>query len=643
MSNAPATPAGPVPVATPGAALRAGLGLAIIAAVVIAYWQSANAPFFFDDHPGIVRNESIRRLWPLPEPLSPPTTAAGAAGRPIVNLTLALNYAWGGLAPAGYHWFNVALHAAVALLLFAVLGRTLRQAAVCHQPELCAAAAALVWAVHPLTTESVVCVIQRNEILVALFLLATLYAFMRSVNSRAGMLWQLASVACCALGMASKETMVGAPLIVLLHDRAFSARSLRTAWSARWRYYCGLFATWLLLGLLVAHNRERAGTVGFGLGTSPWDYLVTQFHALAVYARLSFWPHPLVADYGFALAPLRAVWPEAILVVAAAGVTVFGLRRNRRWAFAAATFFILLAPSSSLLPLTTQTIAEHRMYLPLAAVIGLCACGSTMLLRRRAWLGCAVAAPLIVLTAERVKTYRLEKTIWADTAAKRPGNARAWSGLAHALVEEGRWAEAGQRYATAVQLRPDYADTQNDYANVLLHLGRGSEALAHYREAHRLKPDDNDIQLNYADALVSTGDVAGGIENFQAVLARDPRNFRALNSLGNAWLGLNRYNESLASFTAALAADPGSATAHNNTAVVLMNLGRYAEAVAHYESALRQLGGSALVHHNLALALEGAGRVADAMEQEREALKLDPTMQRAREHLDRLAAGAPNR
>lgn len=617
----------------------------LMVAVSLAYLHCARVPFIFDDRPGIERNDSIRHVWPLTIPLQPPVTAAGAAGRPIVNLSLAVNYAIGGLNPSGYHVANVAFHIVAALLLCGVVGRTLaRVPAWRSRARTLALAIALLWAVHPLVTESVVCVIQRNEILASIFLLGTLYAFIRSTESSDHRVaWQIGSMACCLAGMATKETMVGAPLIVLLYDRAFVAGAAKNALSSRWRYYAALAATWLLLAALVAGHHERAGTVGFDLGTSPWRYLVTQFHAIALYLKLTLWPHPLVLDYGFALVPrLSDVGPQAILIVGIAIGTAWAVARNRRWAVIAACFFVLLAPSSSILPLTTQTIAEHRMYLPLACVVVGAVLALGLVLRRSAWVT-IIALPLIVLTGQRVHVYSSEESIWADTIAKQPSNARAWSSLANVYVREERWQEAADLYARAVQLRPDYADAQNDDANVLMHLGRPADAVSHYASAARLKPEDDDIAVNYADALVATGALDRAAPVLQEVLTRNPQSFRALSSQGDTWLKLNRPADALPFFLRAVEVQPESGVAHNNAAVALMNLGRYGEAVKHYRAALRQMGGVALIHHNLALALDGAGRIAESVAEENEALRLDPAMTRAQEHLAELQQRAGNR
>gem|GEM_PF-4717574 len=95
--------------------------LLIGCAAVAAYHDGLFGPFVFDDVPAILENFTIKNLGNIGRVLAPPLTAAGAVGRPIVNLSLAINYALGGTHPVGYHIVNLCLHVLVALTLFSVL------------------------------------------------------------------------------------------------------------------------------------------------------------------------------------------------------------------------------------------------------------------------------------------------------------------------------------------------------------------------------------------------------------------------------------------------------------------------------------------------------------------------------------------
>jgi tetratricopeptide (TPR) repeat protein len=632
---------------------RGVMGGLILTAVALAYHNSLRVPFLFDDGPAILRNQTIRQLWALPGALQPPLEGAGVTGRPLVNLSLAINYAWGGLAVPGYHMLNLLLHGLTSLTLWGVLRRTLCRPVVpayyrVHAESL-AGGVALWWSVHPLLTESVVCVVQRNEIMGGLFYLLTLYGFIRSATSAepagggergTAIFWAGVAVASCLSGMASKEIMATAPFMVLLYDRTFVAGSFSSALKQRSRFYLSLAATWALLAWLMLGNNQRDGIVGFGLGVSGWEYLLTQCRALVIYLRLSLWPHPLVLDYGPDMVHgWREVWWQGMIVVSLLLGTLVALWRRPVLGFVGAWFFVILAPSSSFIPLTTQPMAEHRMYLPLVAVLMLLMVIGLRLLRRgRILVVLLVAITLGVTTDQRNQIYGDEERLWRDLLVKQPVNARAYASLAHYLVGQQRWAEAAECYEQGLRLRPDYADAQSDYASVLLRLDRRAEAIIHYQEARRLKPADAAIQFNLGLALAQSGRSTEARDLFAAILAHDSGRMSATlyYQLGNALFDLDQVAESAVAYRQALERDPNYPEAHHNLALVLVRLGRPAEAIPHYEAALRQLTNSAQAHHNFAIALERVGRVLEAIAQDEAALRLAPDFTAAREHRERL-------
>src|SRR5438270_879905 len=153
----------------------------------LAYRNTFSAPFIFDDGHVVQVNLTIRKLWPLTTVLSPPHGyGLTVEGRPLINLSLAINYAFGGTDVAGYHVINLVIHVLAALTLFGLVRRTLQQAR--HREHYStltaislAGAIALLWALHPLQTEAVTYIVQRAESLMALCYLLTLYCFVRSV------------------------------------------------------------------------------------------------------------------------------------------------------------------------------------------------------------------------------------------------------------------------------------------------------------------------------------------------------------------------------------------------------------------------------------------------------------------------------
>jgi tetratricopeptide (TPR) repeat protein len=605
---------------------------AILAAGAIAvYSRTFSVPLLFDDNAAIVDNATIRHwstaFWP---PIN--TTASG---RPILNFSLAINYAIGGLAVWSYHAANLAIHVLAGLTLFGIVRRTLRlrsgQALVAagqgrrdpplnkgaaagsdatssSDATLLALAVALLWTLHPLQTESVTYIIQRAESLMGLFYLLTLYCFIRGTEAdgRPRRRWFALSVTACLLGMATKEVMVSAPLIVLLYDRTFVAGSFREAWRRHRGLHMALAAAWLLLaGLVASAGWDRNGRFGFDTGLAPWAYWLTQFEAVSRYLWLSVWPHPLVFEYGtfWVQRPAEPARYALVVVVLAVAVLI-ALWRRPALGFLGAWFFVILAPTS-IMPGRIQMIVEHRMYLPLAAMMTLAAMGIHAVLRRHSWVVFAVLAlGLGLLTVRRNEDYRSELTIWSDTLAKRPNNELAHTNLGVA------WSKVP---------------------------GRRNEAIAEFEAALRLRPDDAEAHYNLGLAWSQMpGRLHEAIAEFEVALRLQPDYAEAHNNLGIAWTQMpGRLHDAAAEFETALRLQPDYAEAHNNLGNAWSQMpGRLNDAIAQYQAALRLLPDSVDAHYNLGLAWSKMpGRLKDAAAQFEEVLRLSPNDPAARQAL----------
>jgi len=620
----------------------AGAGV-LAAAATAAYWRTFSVPLIFDDEPSVAGNPTIRHLaaalWP------PAGETVG--GRPVLNLSLAVNYAISGTAVWSYHALNLAIHILAGLTLFGVIRRTLaRRAEPAATPV--AFCASLLWTLHPLQTESVTYTIQRAESLVGLFYLLTLYCFIRGAEGDGGRRnwWFALSCAACLLGMGTKEVMISAPLIVLLYDRTFLAGGFGEALRRRGRAYAGLAATWLVLALLVVSAKGRGGSAGFGTGVAWWRYGLTQFPAIVHYLRLSLWPSPLVFDYGNGLEiPSLRVAPFALVVAGLAAATAWALVRRPALGFLGAWFLAILAPSSSIVPVATQTMAEHRMYLPLAAVVILPVAGIYRWLRPVALPLClALAAVLAWATWQRNGDYSSNERIWSDTVAKLPVNERAHYNLGCILqAMPGRLPEAIAQFEEAVRLYPDYAGAHCNLGMALASVGRLPEAIAHYEQALRVKPDFAVAHNNLGNALGASGRTPEAMAHFKEALRIRPDYVEAHNDLGCALAKTpGRLDEAVAEFEEALRLEPDFVAAHYNLGNALNSLGRSSEAVAQYEEALRIKPDDAMIHFYLAgMLLRIPGRTGEAVAHLEEVARLQPDNRRVREMIAEIEASRP--
>jgi len=536
------------------------LALVLIAvAGSFANMNSFRGVFVLDDVRAIVRNESIRSLWPLSGPLSPPGRST-VAGRPVANLSFAANYALAGvltplagpdasrepaaLDPAPFHAGNLIIHLLAAITLFGVIRRTLLTPSLAPAlggaPLWIALAVALVWVVHPLTTAAVTYVVQRAESLMALFYLLTLYCSIRaSGESRTGW-WTAAAVASCTLGMATKEAMVTAPVLVAAWWWLFVPADARGARRRARTFIPCLVATWAVLAFLVSGER-RDPSLSLGWDAS-WAYLLAQAEVVVHYLRLAIVPSPLVFLYDWPLGTsLGAVAWEAALLAALVVLTAVGLARRHPASFLGAWFFLVLAPSSSILPIVTEVAAEHRMYLPLAAVIAGVASGGVLLGRRipSRNVGLGVAAITVIAcvgvlaaeTRERNRVYWSAVGLWGDTVAKRPKDARARVAYGEALAQAVRPAEAEAQFRVAMALAPDDPAARVRLGAVLAQQRRFDEAIPHLERAVALRPDDPDAHRFLAEAFAAQGQDLAAVRQFEQALRTMPGDPRLMARL----------------------------------------------------------------------------------------------------------------
>ena len=369
-------------------------GLFLFATVCLLYSRSVRTPFIFDDGPTIEKNKSIRQLWPpfgddqQPGPLNPPGQIPTTA-RQLVNLSFAVNYYFGGLDPFGYHAFNILLHAVSTLLLALIVYRTLRLEYFAGRFDRAAGwlavASALLWALHPLNTETVSYVTQRTEGLMGVCYLAAIYASQRywaATRTLARASWVGVAVLACLTGSLSKEMIASVPATVLLYEWTFISGSIKKIFRNSWPLYVAIVLA--LSPLAITDLRGlRTPLAGFDQGISPVVWWMTQAKVLLMYLQLTFWPWPLAIHYETAyIETFAEAWPFVVPVVAAGVAILWLLWRRRPAGYVGAWVLIVLSPTI-VIPLAYEVAVERRMYVPLAAIAPFIVVGGYALISAR--------------------------------------------------------------------------------------------------------------------------------------------------------------------------------------------------------------------------------------------------------------------
>jgi protein O-mannosyl-transferase len=517
---------------------------------VAAYALALRGALQFDDGHTIVENDALLAPWAL---LASAPRRLLAGDRVLVELTFALDRAAGGLDPLPYHLTSLALHLVVVGLAFAFARRLLERAG--HpSPRAVALAAAGIFALHPLQTQAVTYVSQRAEVLASLFYLAGLLLLLRAEargRTRAGLVAWLGATAALLLGLGSKLIVLTLPAAYVLVGAVFPRSGERGGRLAAAGRRLAVVAPWLALGTVAALRfaRTLAGRVDAGLdipGLSPGRYLLTELSALVAHLRMFAWPAGQSVDHAYplydpsraAITALSGALLAALLVVGAAlafgrGRGASGDGTRRVVGFGVLWFFLLLAPTSTILPVR-DPLVEHRSYLALLGpALAVAALGAGAL---RRWApgkaGAALAATaalwlaLAGVSAARNRVWRTRLELWSDATAKAPTSSRAHANLGLALASAYRMEEAVAELKRALALAADGLvhppQILRDLGTGLIQLGRYRDAAAALERARVLRPDDGVTLAKLAIAHVGMGQNARAVELARAAVAVAP-------------------------------------------------------------------------------------------------------------------------
>ena len=541
----------------------------VLAVIVVGVYANSlqGGHFILDDEPSILKNLDIHQilpLWRAPEVVSNPAVN----NRPVVRLSLALNYAWGEFDIRGYRLFNLGIHLLCGLTLYGVVRHALRSAAFARRYDAVASdlafAVALIWLVHPLQTQCVNHTIQRSTSLMALCYLLTLFCVQRGIDTNKR-LWYAIGVGACVLGMGCKEAMATAPVAILLYDRTFAAGTFRRALEKRWQLYLGLASTWGLLAFLMAQNSHGA-SIDMSQPYIIWHYALNQSRIiLEHYVANIFWPDLLTNFYG----PIRYVriadvWPFSLALCSLLIGTAYALVRYPVIGFAGGWFFLLLAPTSSIAAIFWEAMAERRPYLAIASVLALVVVAGYSGLARWVALGglsprsmrwiCSTWLVVVVVglggrTMVRNQDYLDLVTLWRGEAEYVESviksldlvlvkvawyHADVYIQLAQAYAEQEKWEQAQDLYTQILQANPNNFKAHKWQGYLYKDRDMPDEAIYHFRRVVALNPDAYAVHNALGALLCMQGAVDEGIGHLQRAVQIAPTYVWGYSNLGAA-------------------------------------------------------------------------------------------------------------
>jgi tetratricopeptide (TPR) repeat protein len=539
--------------------------LLLMAAVTVAYFPALNgAPIWDDDahltKPELRSLEGLIRIWTQP--------GATQQYYPLVHTVFWVEHQFWGDAPLWYHVANLLIHCVSALLLLRILRKL----------EIPGAwLAALIFALHPIQTETVVWISELKNVLSGLFFFGSILTYLRFNESR-HLSYYCLSLALFVAGLMSKSVIATLPvMLVVIFWWKQGNLSLKRDVVALLPFLAfgagfGMFTAWVEGNLIGAQGPEFNYTIierGLIAGRAIWFYL----------SKL-FWPAELIFVYPRWQISQTVWWqylfPAGVMVLLAIAICL-----ARRWRGPLAGLLIFIGTLFPVLgflnvyPFRYSLVSDHFVYLASLGVIVPVSAGLALFAERHLQTGVRcfsfvlLPALLVLLTAKQSRMFTDVETLWKATLERNPVAWMAHDNLGAQLLRKGDVDEAIEHFRKAVEINAGDAESQANLGNALLQLNQTDEAITHYERALQIKPNYAEVHYNLANALLKSAQISEAITHYQISLQMKPNDVDAHNNLGVALLQEGRVDEAITSYEMALELEPKNTRAQANLAWAL--------------------------------------------------------------------------
>ena len=623
--------------------------LILIVVIGLVYGNTFLNSFHFDDVPSILEKPWIRGLDKIPQFIFSLTQ------RPLVILSFNINYAISEFEVWSYHLFNIAFHIIATFLVFKFLGLGLsflrdlpRHFSSCR----IAFFGATVFALHPLSTQSITYISSRSSEMVTIFYLGAMILFFRGFqiwkeSGKRAWNYFIGSGLCFLSGGLSKETIVTLPAMLFVFHYYFISRETPKAWFATHAKWILLLAIPLLAGIgykqFVAGGLLSASSAYLSSGT----WLLTQTAVVPFeYFRKMLFPFNMNIDIDF---PVLSDWLQPVnwSGIAALGIFIFfwiGISTRvsqkcevgRRFAgFGIAWILLTLLPTSSFIPLLDVAV-EHRTYLPMTGFVFFIAGGLNCL---QAWYSevfrasklinvCVVLILLFFSLGVMVRNadWKDEVTLWSDAKKKSPNLVRPYNNIGEAYDQLGKYDEAIAEFEGALKINPNYFFGLNNLGNIYGKQRKLPEAIRYFQKALEQKPDYSPAHYNLARALHLTGKREEAAESYRKSIKSNPYFEQAFYNLAYLAMELSLFDEALENFEKFLSMQPNHSKAHFGAGNALMMKGQLDLALAEYRKSAELDPSFAFPYLNIANIQMQTKNIPAAIENFEKALSINPSM-----------------
>jgi len=652
--------------------------LLVIAAIVI-YADSSRAPFQFDDIGYITKDSAVHMVDFNLESLKKAALEGRPANRPLPNISFAMNYYFGRLSPAGYHWVNIIIHSLCAIILFFFCRDTLAlysrggeskhlnpgKVSVLDLDDktvsLIAFFAAMLWVVHPVNSSAVVYIVQRMTSMAAMFYMLSMLLYIKGrlsqqtfgALSRHSIILFTGAIVSGIFALASKQNTATLPIFILLYEWIFFQNFKPVQLKHIKRIGLLAIIVFLAAGLyyLGGDPLERLFNGYAHRNFSLGQRVLTELRVIVYYISLCVFPGSkrLVLDHDYPLSqslisPVSTIFSLTAIVMLIA-VALYHPKNRTMLFFATFWFFGTLMIESSIVPI--EIIYEHRNYLPFMMPCLLVAFYAYRLLYgyKLFFIGILVVASAVLgFEAYQRNAVWQDPVVFAwDGVDKAPNKFRPRYNLGLNLKDQGRMEEAKTALQKALTMKPNKpqptekkAVAYNTLGYVLMENNEPEKAIESYSMAIELKPDYRFAIINLAKVMLKQKKPLAAINHLESVLSKHPADAEINLTLGDAYTQINKLSKAAYHFKRALSSAPNHVKAHNSLGSVLAQQGQLDKAIAHFRQAIRIDPQFANAYSNLGNALAKSGRLKEAITSYEKALAINPDYQTARRNMHKV-------
>jgi len=601
-----------------------GLTLFLVIFCIILFANTLGNSFIWDDRDLIVKNDYIKSPKNIPQLFSVqywrrPAVETSGQYRPIRDLSFVLDYSLWGTNPSGFHYTNLVLHIINVLLVFYLVLMLTGAAGGVARPGI-AFIAALLFAAHPIHTESIVWIKNRQDLLASMFLLSSFLLFARrKTGSDPVFLKKLGLTQFFfVLALFSKEIAICLPAVLVLYALVFlKKKDIKKAVVLTVPFFVmsGLFLAFkvfVLGGLVSAEHDVRL---------EVYTHALVILKTIGYYLWLLAFPFNLTAERIFAV-PNSFFDPSVFYSILATGLCVFfaiRYRRARIFSFAIGWVLLTLLPASNIIFISGRPIAEQRLYIPSLGFCLLIAMAAYQLVipAKAGIQRWRIGVPVLILifysatTIARNLDWRDPLEFWTKTLKSAPHSARPYNNLGTEYSARGEYGKAMQLYKKAISLDVRHVNSYYNIAHIYRDKGEYDKAIEFYKKTIELNPEykkayynlawqytkvgdrdsaittcpEADLYYNLANTYVGSGDYPQAIELYKIAIEISPQHLDAYNNLGNVYSDMGKYAKALKYYNRAIKITPDYARGYANISATYFRQKKYALAIEYCDKA----------------------------------------------------------